>query len=192
MQKILPAAILFFVALLVLPARADESSLPGTMDAGAESVFSIEFYTDANVLHGAEGFSFSNINPTLSFVQADGRSSGDGKSDNGVVVKSNLGQTWYLKMSVSNSTGFNLANFKYYMGRPWNRTLGIPADGTLPAPDWCSVPTISTTVYTAGPNDRSNLVWGTLATYSYAINPMGMRSGVVYVMNITYTISLTA
>ncbi|MFC1577015.1 hypothetical protein ACFL3N_01610 [Candidatus Omnitrophota bacterium] len=176
------------------PARADSSSGGGTMEGGSESVFSIEFYTDANVLHGAEGFSFSNVDPRQTFIQADNRSSGDGNSDNGVVVKSNLNQPWYLKMGAeaTSSPNFNLANFKYYMGQPLNRTLGQPADGSYPAPAWYSVPTGADTIYTAGANDQNNLTEGTLATFSYAINPTGMRSGIVYLMSITFTVSLTA
>jgi hypothetical protein len=186
-------AAMFAFAVCASAAFADTVTQTGTMDFGVNNVFSIEFYTDANVLHGAEGVTFTNMDPSQTFCYSDGRSAGDGKSDTGVLCKTNMNQAWYLKMSVSTASDFNLANFKYYMGQPWNRTLNTQADGQLAqSPNWYPVPTAPLTIYTSGAADTSNLPDGTLATFSFAINPTGLVANRSYVIDITYTISTTA
>ncbi len=183
-------AMILFVGRLASAATVSDI---GTMDAGVNDVFSIEFYTDANVLHGAEGITFTNVDPTQTFCYSDGRSAGDGKSDTGVVCKTNMNMTWYLKMSASTGSQFNLANFKYYMGQPWNRSANAPADGTLAQPpNWYSIPTAVTTMYTSGAIDKSNLPDGTLSTFSFAINPAGLLANTPYVIDISYTVATTA
>jgi len=187
--------IICLVALLFsTPAFSDESSQLGYLSGGATDVWSVEFYRDANVLYGGLIIPFTNIDPTKSFVESDGRTLDSSKSDTGVIVRTNLNKSWDLKMEVTTSSDFNLANFKYYMGQPWNRKLNKPADGRLAVnpPAWTSVPTISTTVYSAGPNDLNQAELGTLATTSFSIYPAGMKAGVTYIMNITFTIVLTA
>jgi len=133
------------------------------------------------------------MDPSQTFCYSDGRSSGDGKSDSGVVCKTNMNVPWYLKMSATTASSFNIANFKYYMGQPWNRTRSASADGTLAkTPNWYSSPTSPTTMYSSGLYDNNNLPDGTLATFSFAINPAGLISSINYVIDITYTLSSTA
>src|SRR3989338_3541759 len=162
---------LLWAAILAIPAspaRAETITQVATMQAAVPNIFSIEFYTDSNVLNGTEGFTFTNIDPTKSFVYPDGRSEGDGKADTGILCKTNMNQTWYLKMNASTTSTFDLANFKYYLSQPWDRNRAAQADGQLAnSPDWYSAPTSSTTVYTAGNFDKVNLPFGTLATFSF-------------------------
>jgi len=191
-RKIFAVLLILFFSNMI-SSFADTVSEFGTMDAGAESVFSIEFYQDANVLYGGQTIPFTDVDPNKTFVESDGRTLDGSKSDTGVVVRTNLNQPWDLKMQVTTSSSFDLQNFKFYMGRPWHRTLNQPADGTLGYPEtWNIVPTTPTMVYLSGPNDMNNLVYGTLATMSFALFPAGMVAGNVYTMTITYTIALTA
>ncbi len=182
--------ILIALFLLAGSAHADIATQTATMQAEVLDIFSLEFYTDPNVLYSTN-IPFTGIDPTKSLCYADARAPYDGKSDTGVLCRSNLNVVWYLKMSTSTSTpSFPLANFKYYMGQPWNRTTGAPADGTLSKPPaWYSTPTAATVVYTAGNIDKTNTPYGTLATLSFAIDPTGLYSGVSYIINITYTIT---
>ena len=169
----IPACI---VLMLSSAAYSETVTQVASMEAAVTTVFSLEFYTDANILYSTS-IPFTNIDPTTSLCYADGRSSGDGKSDTGVLCRSNMNVTWYLKMSVitTSSPPFPLANFKYYMGQPWNMNTSSPADGTLAqSPNWYSVPTAATAVYTAGTLDKNNAALGTLATLSFAINPSGI------------------
>lgn len=182
------------VSLLLLPAisaHADTATAMAIVQAAVSDVFSIEFYTDANVLY-TTNIPFTLINPTKQLCYADGRAEGDGKADTGVVCRSNLNVTWYLKMSVTatSAPAMPLANFKFYMGQPWNRTLNTTADGQLTyTPAWTPVPTASTVIYRAGVNDKNNLPYGTLGTLSFSIYPQGLIAGTTYTMNITYTIA---
>ncbi|MBI5144378.1 MAG: hypothetical protein HZA30_04860 [Candidatus Omnitrophica bacterium] len=174
-------------------ANADTVTTTATMQAAVSDVFSMDFYTDAKVLY-TTNIPFTNIDPTKSMCYADGRQEYDGKADTGVVCRSNLNTTWYLKMSATavSSPPFPMANFKYYMGQPWNRTLNVSADGTLSnAPDWYPAPTSPVVMYTAGTNDKSNLPYGTLATLSFSVNPEGLTSGYTYTISINYTLTVT-
>ena len=194
MKKYLMAVILIS-GLLSCGARlwAASESQVATMGASVPNIFSMEFYKDSNVLHGAEGVTFTNIDLTSNFIYPDGRSSGDGKSDTGVVCKTNMNTTWYLKMSASTASNFNLANFKYYIGQPWNRNSGAQADGQLArSPAWYSIPTTMATIYTSGNGDTNNTPFGTLATLSFVINPpTGLVVGAAYDITISYTLSAT-
>ena len=187
---IIQAAIGIFLVISIQAANADIATVTATMQAAVSDVFSIEFYTDANVLYSTN-IPFTNIDPTKSLCYADSRREYDGKSDTGVVCKSNLNVTWYLKMGATTSTPtFPMANFKYYMGQPWNRNTGQQADGTLAqTPNWYSIPTAPTVVYTSGDLDKSNLPYGALATLSFAIDPRNLYSGVSYIINISYTLA---
>ncbi len=180
------------ILLLALFINADAETVTqtATMETTVTSIFSIEFYQDANVLY-TTNIPFTNIDPAKSLCYADGRSDGDGKSDTGVLCSSNLDVTWYLKMDASTSTpSFPMANFKYYLGQPWDRNTNSPADGTLAQPpNWYSVPTAATVIYTAGNLDKNNSAYGTLATLSYAVTPQNLYSGVSYIINITFTLA---
>ncbi|MFA6609725.1 MAG: hypothetical protein WCT15_02625 [Candidatus Omnitrophota bacterium] len=186
------AAALIFCFLCTASSFADTVTATADMVAGVTNVFSIEFYTSepAKVLYSTS-VPFTSMDPTKTFCYADGRSDSDGKSDVGILCRTNLGQVWYLKVNASTSSpDFNLANFKYYLGQPWNRTRNATADGTLSqASAWNSIPTSLTTLYTAGQFDKNNLAYGTLATFSFAINPAGMTAGRTYNITITYTMT---
>lgn len=181
------------LAVFATIANADTATQTATMQAAVSDVFSMDFYTDANVLY-TTNIPFTNIDPTKTMCYADGRAEYDGKSDTGVVCRSNLNTTWYLKMSATpvSSPPFPMANFKYYMGQPWNRTLNQAADGSLAStPGWYPVPTSAVVMYTAGINDKSNLPNGTLVTLSFSVNPQGLASGYTYTVNINYTLTVT-
>ena len=174
------------LSMLTTDVKAETVTQTATMQAAVVNIFSIEFYQDANVLY-TTNIPFTNIDPARSLCYADGRSEYDGKSDTGVLCRSNLDAIWYLKMDANTSTpSFPLANFKYYMGQPWNRNTGQSADGTLAqSPDWYSVPPSPVVTYTAGTQDKNNSALGTLATLSYAVNPATLYSGVSYIINIS-------
>ena len=195
-MKLKKVVVTVLVSMMIVAGRSSAETITqiAIMDAGAISFFSIEFYKDDKVLHGSEGITFTNLDTTQSWCLPDGRASGDGKSDTGVICRTNMNLLWYLKLSASTaSSGFNLANFKYYIGQPWNRKLGTSADGSLAkSPGWYSIPGAPTTVYTAGTQDKNNYEPGTLATFSYAIYPEGMTGGSTYVINITYTLTTDA
>lgn len=174
---------------------AETATQMAIMQAQVGDVFSLEF-VDSNDVPGVvhtNYIPFTQINPTMSMCYSDGRHEGDGKSDNGLLCRSNLGTVWYFKMSVTATTtpAFPLANFKFYMGRPWNRTLDKPADGTLSqSAVWHPVPTGPTVLYMAGPGDLIN-TYGTLMTLSYSVFPQGLYSDITYGMTITYTVTTT-
>ncbi len=190
-----PLACILIIVGIFLSGRLEAASTSqiATMGATVNNIFSLEFYKDANVLHGEEGVTFTNIDLTKTFIYPDGRSSGDGKSDTGVVCKSNMNTTWYLKMNASTASNFNLVNFKYYIGQPWNRNTGVQADGQLArSPAWYSIPTNTTTAYTCGTGDRNNTPFGTLTTLSFVIDSTaGLVVGGAYDINISYTLSAT-
>ncbi len=171
---------------------ADTVTATADMVAGATNIFSIEFYTSepSKVLYSTS-IPFTNMNPVKSLCYADNRSDGDGKSDVGILCRTNMGQVWYLKVNASTaSPDFDLFNFKFYLGQPWNRTRNSTADGTLSqAAAWNPIPTTLATLYTAGQNDKNNLEYGTLATFSFAINPKGLVGGRTYNITITYTMT---
>lgn len=172
-------------------AHAETVNIMGTMQASVSDVFSIRFYTDANVLYSTN-LPFTNIDPTRSMCYVDTRSAGDGKSDTGIMCESNLGVTWYLKMSVTTTSmpAFPLQNFKFYMDKPWSNLLQGPSNGSLGYPvGWNPVPTSASVIYASGQADENNAGFGTLATLSFAINPQGLSSGVNYRMSVTYTLT---
>lgn len=160
----------------------------GEFDVG--DTFSLEFYNDANVLYNTS-IPFTNMDPTLTWVQADGRSGGDGKSDVGLVCISNMGTTWYLKIHAQPTAPFTLSQIYYYLGQPWNRTLSQTADGQLAQPaNWYNLPGSSTVLYTAGPSDLTNTPSGTLCMFSFAINPSKLAAFQTYNCTITYTLTM--
>jgi len=191
-KQILLSLIIVWAMLLPAPAvHADTATAMATIQAGVSDIFSIEFYIDGNVLYNTN-IPFTLIDPTKQMCYADSRREYDGKSDTGVLCRTNMNVPWYLKMSVANASApaLPLGNFKFYMGQPWNRTLNKSADGQLTySPNWTAVPTAPTVIYTAGPSDKNNLPYGTLGTLSFSIYPQGLVAGSTYRVNITYTIT---
>lgn len=187
---------LLLASLLILPLAipsdsfADTATQVGTMEVGVNSWFLIEFYTNepAKYLY-TTNVPFHITDPTSSLCYADGRAAYDGKNDVGVVCSSNIGTTWYLKISAAatSSPAFPLANLKFYLGQPWNRDWGEPADGALAYTGWTAIPASPAAVYTSGLNDTVNAPLGTLCGFSFAINPDGLYGGQTYSVEITYT-----
>ncbi|MDD5439852.1 MAG: hypothetical protein PHS37_06680 [Candidatus Omnitrophica bacterium] len=187
-------ALFSFFLFLVFVARAGADTATtqadGTFDV--PQVFSIAFYTDSNVLYST-GIPFSGMDSTKTWVYADGRNEGDGKSDTGCVCSSNLGVTWYLKIHAEATPPFSLDKIFYYFGQPWNRTLGAPADGQLArSANWYNLPGSPTVIYIAGNGDKINTPDGTLCTFSFAINPSQLAANRLYNCRIVYTLTTSA
>lgn len=188
------AKIISVLFLLISPqalALADTMSLPADMGVSVVTIFSIQFYTDANVPYSTT-LPFTII-PNKSFCYPDGRAEGDGKSDTGIVCRSNLTVPWYLKLNAvaGSSPEFPMQYFKYYMGQPYDRNVGRPTNGKLTrTPAWYVIATSSDLIYTSG-SDYSNLPYGTLATFSFAIDPQNLEGGQAYIVIITYTLTTT-
>jgi hypothetical protein len=134
---------------------------------------------------------FSNVDPSSAYNYPDGRSEGDGKSDIGLVAKSNQGVAWYLKIGINSGSPL-VDKLGAYMSQPWNRNWDSPADGGRAHGDnWWNVPASATTIYTAGPaGDYTNTPFGTLATLSYKIDGTSMSPG-SYSGTVTYTLTQT-
>jgi len=180
--------LLFFSTYNVYP---ETVTVQATGIFAVSEIFGIEFYTDSNVLY-SNNVPFTNMDALETFVYPDGRSSGDGKSDNGIVCKSNVGSTWYLKLHGEPTAPFTLAKIYYYLSQPWNRTEGATADGQLAQGSaWYNLPSSSTVVYTAGTLDKMNTPDGTLCMFSFAINPSGLKSGTTYSCTVIYTLTVT-
>jgi len=199
MRKILFTA-LAIVALLALAsaicASADET-LQTSVTATVGSTFSFEFYThnangtkDHNIVYSTN-VPFSDVSATSGYNYADGRAEFDGKSDVGLLVITNQGNTWHLKIGMNSGSSL-LGSLGYYMGQPTNRNWEADADGTLGQGDWADVPSDSSpkTMYTAGANDKSNGPLGTLATLSYKVDGGKLSQG-VHTGNVTYTLTET-
>lgn len=153
--------------------------------------FALEFYTDQNVLY-SDVIPFTNVDPAESVVYPDGRSENDGKSDTAVICRSNLGEVWYLKVHLIPTPPMTAERLKYYIDQPYNRNTGDKSDGTLTrSAEWYEFSTTPTTVYSAGVSDKSNLPFGTLATFSFSLNPSGLDSAQAYSAQIVYTLSTT-
>ncbi len=186
-------SVLFLVIAPQALVLADTISQPADAGVTVITIFSIEFYTDANVLYSTN-LPFT-ITPNKSLCYPDGRAEYDGKSDTGIICRSNLTVPWYLKLSAvaGSSPAFPMQYFKYYMGQPYNRNTdpGQPTDGTLAhKPDWYTIAASPDLVYTSG-SDYSNLPYGTLSTFCFAIDPQDLPGGKSYIVAITYTLTTT-
>lgn len=156
-----------------------------------QTVFSLEFYTDANVIY-SDTVPFTNVDPREAVVYPDNRYRDDGKSDTGVVCRSNAGVVWFLKLHALSAPPLTYEKIKYYTEQPYDRNTGERADGTLArSPNWYSIAPDPTTIYTAGYKDKSNLPFGTLSTFNFAINPENLEGGKGYSAAITYTMTTT-
>ncbi|MBN1354369.1 MAG: hypothetical protein JW994_06850 [Candidatus Omnitrophica bacterium] len=166
-----------------------DQSISTTMNVTVTPVFSIGFYSDANILYSIT-VPFSDVDPTKSMVYPNGRSENDGKSDTGVVCVSNIGDAWYLKIQGIYSEGIPDAAVKYYYDQPYNRNTGKTADGSLAFNvGWRPIPKEATTIYTAGNTDSVNTPFGTLSTFSFAVDPRGLDADKTYTVSVTYTMT---
>ncbi len=187
--------LLICAAALVLlsgSSRAAESTKATTVAISLQNIFSMEFYTDPNIVYSTV-VPFTNIDPEKSMVLADGRKDNDGKSDTAVVCRSNAGIVWYLKLHLTPAAPLTSDKVKYYIDQPYNRNTGGRADGSLTqTANWYSFSIAPTTIYTSGTQDISNLPFGTLITFNFAIAPSGLEAGKSYSAAITYTLTTTA
>jgi len=170
-------------------AFAATTSQTSSVSVGVQSVFSVEFYTDKNVIY-TDVIPFTNVDPTKSVAYPDGRQENDGKSDTAVICRSNSGSVWYLKLHVIPNPPLAADRIKYYIDQPYNRNTGGKADGALTkSAQWYSLSETPTAVYAAGFQDKSNLPFGTLAAFSFSLNPTGLDAGKSYSAAIVYTMS---
>ena len=155
------------------------------------NIWSLEFYTDQNVLY-TTSVPFTRMDPTDNWVESDGREASSGKSDIGLLCRTNLGDTWHMKIQGSVSPLITVGKLKYGLWQPWNRTMNQPSDGTITVGEgWHDMPTASTAVYTAGHYDESNLPYGTLCMFSFAIDPGRLDPTQTYNCTIQFTLTTT-
>lgn len=178
-------------ALLLMssPAIAAESSKSSTVSIAVQNVFSMEFYTDSNVLY-RDAVPFTNVDPNKAVVYPDNRSENDGKSDTAVVCKSNIGSQWYLKLHLIPNPPLTVEKMRYYAGQPYNRNTGGTADGALAqSPQWYAFSNLPSTIYTSGYSDSSNLPFGTLLSLNFSLIPTGLTAGQAYSATVIYTMT---
>lgn len=195
MKKVL----LIFIFLLAITVAnicsfAETKTIIAQGSLDVPNIWSFQYYFDDNVLYSTE-VPFTNMDPTSSHVMADGREYYDGKNDVGILCRTNLNVMWHLKIHAtpSDTPLVTLGNIQYYLGQPWNRTLERPADGeVIGGAAWHSIPTSSTAIYKAGSTDLSNLPYGTLCLFSFAINPGKLSPTEVYNCTIHYTLTTPA
>lgn len=181
------------VIVLGLPHKvhALDSSVSTTINLTATSIFSMEFYVDQNVIYSTT-VPFSNVDPAQTLVYPNARSENDGKSDTGVVCISNIGVPWHLKIQGRYSEGLPENCLKFYYSQPWNRNTGYQTAGGLTFnAQWLPIPEEGTTIYSSGSEDTVNPPFGTLSTFSFAVDPRGLSSERTYTVAVTYTMTTT-
>jgi hypothetical protein len=172
-------------------AYAADNNQVVNLSISVQNIFSMEFYTDQNVVFSGT-VPFTNVDPSKTLVYPDGRKENDGKSDVGILCKSNLGAPWVLKLQLTPAIGLAPEKVKYYMDQPYNRNTGQRADGTLSkSTNWYPMSSNPISVYSSGYLDQSNLPFGTLAVFSYALDPTGLDAGKTYNAVVTYTMTTT-
>lgn len=191
MKRILLTA-LFLLAINVggISAFAETQTIWATGSFDVSDIFSLEFYTEPNKVLYSTAVPFTDMLPTTTHALADYRVPYDGKSDVGLVCRTNFGASWYLKIHASppDSPLITIGNIKYYLGQPWNRTLSKLADGEITGgAAWHNIPPSSSVIYTAGPTDLINTPWGTLCTFSFAIDPSRLTPDQIYNCAIQFT-----
>lgn len=174
------------VLLFSVTAYGADQSLNTTVNANVRPVFSLVFYNDANVLYNTN-IPFSDVDPTNVSNLPDNRSQGDGKSDIGLLVTTNLGETWGLKIQMNQQSV--LKNKIYYKVDRTRGATGGVATGTVDSLTiWKAIPTTATLFYTSGHFDEINTPSGTLVTTSYKIDGTEMQAG-NKTATITYTLT---
>ena len=183
--------VLFAIAIAGASYAADQT-LSSSVSATVGSIFSMEFYTEAGKVLYSTSVPFSTVDPSSQYNYADGRAENDLKADVGLVVRTNQGNPWYLKIAM-NAASPLLTKLGGNMGQPYNRNWGTVADGGLTYNDqtWFDITDSPATLYTAGAFDQTNTPLGTLATLSFKVDGSGLVPG-PYVATITYTLTETA
>jgi len=177
--------------LIVNASYAAQLTQTSSVDVTVGTVFSLEFYNDANVLYNTV-IPFGTIDATNAYNYPTGRAEGDLKSDVGLVVKTNRNESWVLKLNVGAADTL-LGSLGAYFGQPTNRNTnpGTPALGTRPFGDnWFNIPGTATTIYTADASEKVNTPFGTLATLGFKIDGTVLSPGAKSA-TITYTLIST-
>lgn len=187
--------ILFIAAVAVFSiyqqTAATETSKTSNINILVQNVLSTEFYVDEKVVY-SDVVPFTNVDPNKSMVYADGRLENDGKSDTGIVCKSNAGVNWQFKLHAIPTPPLTADKLKYYVSQPYNRNTGGLADGTLARSAWWyAFSSTPTTIYSSGFHDTSNLPFGTLITFNFALDPSGLNAGQAYSLAVIYTFTTT-
>ena len=193
MNKILltTIAVIGYLTLATIAYAADNQTLETSVSGTVQDVFSIEFYTEAGKVLYSTSVPFTTVDPTDAFNYPDGRAADDQKSDVGLIVISNQGKPWYLKIGIDAASPL-LGKLGYNMGQPFNRNWESEADGSIGHGDWFDIPVASDpeTMYTAGTVDQINTPLGTLATLSFKLNGAGLTPGYKSA-TVTYTLTET-
>ncbi len=181
--------LLIALTFITTSISAIDTSKTTNITIAIENAFSMEFYTDQNVVY-RDIVPFTNVDPSKSIVYPDGRAEFDGKSDVGVVCKSNAGTLWYFKIHAITNPPLTADKLQYYISQPYDRNTGAQADGTITqSPKWYPFSSTPTSVFTAGFHDMSNLPFGTLITINFALNPSGLNAGQAYSAAVVYTMT---
>jgi hypothetical protein len=196
-QILVVLAISFLMMQMAIPAaNADTVTQVATIEAFAVSIFSVEFYTEPGKVLYSTMLPFTNINPEQGWCYPDGRQPYDGKSDVGLIFRTNLGVPWYFKLHAqpASTPSFPMAYFKFFISQPYNRNTNpaVPTDGQLhniTPGEWNTIPLAATMIYSSG-SDKNNTPFGTLATLSFAIDAQRIPNR-SYTLTITYTLSTT-
>jgi len=189
MYKKLSIAIMIMMLVMATRAFALESTKATNINILVSNVFSMEFYTDNNVIY-RDTVPFTNIDPNKSLVYPDGRSENDGKSDTAIVCRSNAGAAWFFKIHVVANPPLTADKIKYYVSQPYDRNTGGQSDGSLTqSAQWYPMSDKPTTIFTSGAHDQSNLPFGTLIAFNFAINPSGLNTGAAYSASVIYSMT---
>ncbi|MFC1631342.1 hypothetical protein ACFL1I_00095 [Candidatus Omnitrophota bacterium] len=192
MKKNLIILFLLWVSLAPRVCFAETVSVTASSAFSVAEVFTLEFYDrePGKYLYSTE-IPFTNMDPSKTWVLADGRREGDGKNDLGLLCSTNLGETWYLKIHGSPNNVF-LSKIQYGLWRPWNLNAGAAANGNLNE-GWIPLPAAAVTVYSAGSNDLNNLgpeaQQGTLCGFSFAVDPSRLDPKTVHRCTIQFTLT---
>lgn len=191
MNKILAFLILILATFSQI---ADAETVTQIADVQAQlgTMFILAFDTTSPGIMYSTTLPFGTIDATKPLCYPAGRSEGDGKSDTGIRIATNLGVDWYIKLDAVpiSSPYFPMQYFKFYMSQPVKLSGGFPSDGTLnfDPPGWRPIPTSPTLVYTSSIGER--ITYGILATFSFAIDPSHLPGGTTnYSVKITYTLT---
>jgi len=186
MKKLMAIAIMVIASIgFAVCSYGVDQTATSTVSATVGGAFSIQFYNDATVLHGAD-IPFSSVSPTTGENYSDNHTTG--KTDVGLICLVNSGNTWKLKMSVNAASP--LANkLLFNMGQPTDRNTSGAASGSRGYGDlWYVVPSTATTVYTCGATDKICTPLGVLATLTFKIDGAGLTPG-AKTATITYTLT---
>ena len=115
--------LLIFTFILALSTKAvlsfaDTNIVIAGGDFDVPDIWSLEFYTDENVLY-TTSVPFTRVDPRDSWVESDGREANPGKSDIGLLCRTNLDTTWYMKMQGSEGELITLGKLKYGLWQPY-------------------------------------------------------------------------